>query len=291
VGGGAVVTPARRQGNPGAGGDVQGSVVMFRVAGAALCLVVFAACGRGAAPGGPGQGSTGDLDGRTFLSTGVTENGAPRPLVAGTRISIRFEAARLNANAGCNHLGGRYRVESGALVVDDLATTDMACVPATRMDQDTWLAAVLTGRPTIDLNGDALTLAGGGVEIAMKDRRTVDPDRPLTGPRWRVESIITGDAVSSTPQEAEAHFTFAADGRVTGSTGCNDFFGSYQAAGGMITFSGVGMTKKACQGAVNVLERAVTALFDGRPAPYRIEADQLTVTYSTGNGGLQLRAA
>ncbi|MGE5828183.1 MAG: META domain-containing protein, partial [Micromonosporaceae bacterium] len=214
-----------------------------------------------------------------------------KALVAGTRISIRFESGRLNANAGCNHLGGPYSVESGTLVVNDLAMTDMACMPATRMDQDTWLAAVLTARPTIDLDGDTLMLASGPVELTMKDRRTVDPDRSLAGPRWRVESIIAGDAVSSTPQEAEAHLTFTSDGQVDGSTGCNEFHGSYQAAGGMITFSKVGMTKKACPGAVNVLERAVTALFDGRPAPYRIEADQLTVTYPTGNGGLQLRAA
>ena len=264
---------------------------MFRVAGAALCLVMLAACGRGASPGGPGRGPTGDLDGRTFLSTEVTENGAAKQLVAGTRISIRFEAGRLSANAGCNHLGGPYSVESGMLVVDDLAMTDMACMPAARMDQDTWLAAMLTGRPTIDLAGDSLVFASGPVEVTMKDRRTVDPDRALAGPRWRVESIITGDAVSSTPQEAEAHLTFTADGRVSGSTGCNEFHGSYEAVGGMITFSQVGMTKKACQGAVNVLERAVTALFDGRPASYRIEADQLTVTYATGTGGLQLRAA
>jgi len=263
---------------------------MFRMAGAALCLVMLAACGRGAAPGGPGPGASGDLDGRTFLSTEVTENGSVKPLVAGTRISIRFEAGRVSANAGCNHLGGPYSINSGKLVVNDLAMTDMACMPAARMDQDTWLAAMLTGRPTIDLAGDSLVLAGGPVEVKLTDRRTVDPDRALAGPRWRVESIITGDAVSSTPQEAEAHLTFTADGSVSGSTGCNEFHGSYQAAGGMITFKQVGMTKKACPGAVDVLERAVTALFDGRPATYRIEADQLTVTYPTGTGGLQLRA-
>jgi hypothetical protein len=50
------------------------------------------------------------------------------------------------------------------------------------------------------------------------------------------------------------------------------------------------MTKKACLGGANTLEKAVTALFDGRPVPYTIDADVLTVTYPSGTGGLQLRA-
>jgi heat shock protein HslJ len=168
--------------------------------------------------------------------------------------------------------------------------TAMACLPSSKMDQDSWLADLLTGRPTIDLNGDALVLKGGPVEIRMQDRRVVDPDRPLAGPRWRVETIITGDAAASTPQGVEAYFAFTADGRVSGNTGCNEFHGGYQAAAGMVTFSQVSMTKKACPGAVNALEAAVTALFDGRPVPYRIEADQMTVTRPDEAGGLQLRA-
>jgi hypothetical protein len=34
----------------------------------------------------------------------------------------------------------------------------------------------------------------------------------------------------------------------------------------------------------------VTKLFAGGPVAVRIEADQMTVTYSDGSGGLQLRA-
>jgi heat shock protein HslJ len=95
--------------------------------------------------------------------------------------------------------------------------------------------------------------------------------------------------VSSTPGGTEAHFTFAADGRVTGNTGCNQFNGAYAAAADTITFSQVAMTKMACPGPINALEMAVTVLFDGRPGAYRIEANQLTLTYADGTGGLQLR--
>ncbi len=162
-------------------------------------------------------------------------------------------------------------------------------MPAARAEQDTWLADLLGSRPTISLNGDTLVLTGESSQVTLLDRQVADPDRELVGPRWRVETIIKGDVASSAPGEAESHFTFDAGGRVTGNTGCNQFSGAYQATADTLTFSQVGMTKKACPGAVNALELAVTVVFDGRRVPYRIEANQLTLTYPDGTGGLQLR--
>ncbi len=264
----------------------------IRVLGLALCLAVLAsacASGGGGAPADGGDQVGPQLDGRTFLSTEVTENGAPRQLVEGTRIRLRFEERSLNANAGCNHLSGEYTVDGTALVVGQLAMTEMACLPAARAEQDTWLAALLSSRPTVTVRGDTLVLSGESIEVTLLDREVADPDRALVGPRWRVESVIRGDAASSTPGGTEAHFTFTADGRVSGSTGCNRFTGAYEAAADTIAFSQVAMTKMACSGEVNALEMAVTVLFDGRPVAYRIEANQMTLTYVDGTGGLQLR--
>ncbi len=264
---------------------------MIRVASVVSCICVLAA---GCASGGPGsrtsQGPGAEIDGRTFLSTAVVENGTARPLVEGSRIRIRFDNGRLNADAGCNQLSGPYTVDGSALVVNELAMTEMACQPPERMDQDTWLAGLLNSRPTINVSGDTLVLTNGMSEVTMADREVVDPDRALVGPRWRVESLIAGDAVSSIPGDAEAYLMFSADGRLTGYTGCNQFGGAYAATAGSITFGQVAMTKKACFGGANLLESAVTVLFDGRPVPYRIDADQMTLTYANGTGGLQLRA-
>jgi heat shock protein HslJ len=265
--------------------------MMIRVAGVASCVFLLAAgCATGGPGHGAGQGPDGQLDGRTFLSTAVTESGVPRPLVEGSRIRIAFNKGQVHADAGCNQLSGPYTVDGSALVVNELAMTEMACQPSERMDQDTWLGALLSSRPTINVRGDTLVIANNTSEVTMVDREVADPDRALVGPRWRVESLIAGDAVSSTPGDAEAHVTFSADGRVTGSTGCNQFGGVYAATAGSITFSQIFTTKKACFGGANLLESAVTVLFDGRPVPYRIDADQMTLTYANGTGGLQLRA-
>ena len=85
------------------------------------------------------------------------------------------------------------------LVVPGMAMTEMACEPAALMDQDTWLSAVLTSRPTVALDGDTLTLTADGAVITFVDREVADPDRPLEGTTWNVEGLVSNDAVSSIP--------------------------------------------------------------------------------------------
>lgn len=64
----------------------------------------------------------------------------------------------------------------------------------------------------------------------------------LAGTAWLVDAMGgTGVVAGSEPTIA-----FSEDGRISGSTGCNSFFGSYQQAGDRLTFSGLGMTKMAC---------------------------------------------
>ena len=65
---------------------------------------------------------------------------------------------------------------------------------------------------------------------------------PVVGPTWQLALIGT-----TAPTGSEATITFADDGRVYGSTGCNRYFGQYDlAAGGALTLSQVGSTRMAC---------------------------------------------
>jgi heat shock protein HslJ len=246
----------------------------------------LAACGQGS--GAHDSVTAPDLDGRTFVSTAATTNGQPHELVPGTKVRLTFEDGKLGANAGCNQMSGAYSLDGATLVVGNLASTMMACDSA-RQAQDEWLTALLTGRPTVTLAGDDLTLATAKDELRLQDRRVAEPDKPLVGTQWKVESIITPDAVTSVAGAEKAAFTFGADGRVTGNTGCNEFSGPYEKTADAITFGAIAMTKMACTGGADTMERAVVALFDGRPVAYKIEADRLTMTNPDGHG-LQLRA-
>lgn len=254
-----------------------------RVALAALGFLLVA-CGSLA-----GSGGTTDLRGRTFLSTGVTENGQPKSLVQGTRILLNFSAdgTKIGANAGCNHMGGDARVDNGRLFVGDMASTMMGC-DGGRNEQDAWVAKLLMDKPTIQLTGAELVIKSATAEVRLVDRKVADPDRPLAGTLWTVESLIDGQVASSIPLGAVAHFTINPDGALRGNTGCNQMGGTVVVTSTTLRFSGVFTTKMACEPDRMRLEQAVLDVLRD-DVSYTIDADVLRLRHTSGKG-LDLRA-
>lgn len=258
--------------------------MIARAAMAVVGMLLLVGCGSLA-----GSGGLSDLRGRTFLSTGVMENGHAKPLVAGTRIRLSFdeEGRRIGANAGCNHMGGEARVEGGRLLVGDMAMTAMAC-DGGRGEQDAWLAQFLASAPTIRLSAEELVLANNTTEIRFLDRKVADPDRPLVGTLWIVESIVDRDTASSIPQGAVAQLLVNGDGTFTGNTGCNHMGGAATVAAPRIRFAGVFTTKMACEQDRMRLEQSVLDVLRDEVG-YEIEADLLRLRHASGKG-LDLRA-
>lgn len=255
--------------------------------GTALAALLMLASGCATAEPGSDGGAGGTPAGRVFLSTAVTEDGRPFPLEPGTRIRLSFGTdSELSVNAGCNSMGGRFRVDGGRLALPDLAMTDMGCL-AGLQEQDRWVAGLLTSRPGWRLAGDTLTLTAGTKEITMTDREVADPDRPLVGTRWEVDTVLAGDAAASAP--AGAYLVFTDEGRVQGSTGCNQMSGAAKRDGDRISFAQLITTKMACADELNRLEAAVISVLDGSVA-WRVDADRLELRNPNGHG-LSLRAA
>ena len=240
-------------------------------------LLGACAGGGSATPGPTGR----ELDGRTFLSTGLEG----RSLVAGSTVRLGFESGQLSGSAGCNSMGGPYRIDGDRLIAGQLATTEMACDPAL-MEQDRWLSDLLGGA-TIALDGDTLTLTGVATRLTLVDREAADPDRSLLGTRWVVDGIVSGGAVSSVVAGVTAALTFS-DGRVDVEAGCNTGGGAVQVTDSMLDFGPISLTKMACAPGTMAVEGAVTAVLSGT-AGYTIEAGILTL--DTGGSGLILRAA
>jgi heat shock protein HslJ len=227
-----------------------------------------------------GAGGSDGLRGRTFLSTAVTEDGRAKTLAGDTRISLWFaEDGRLVANAGCNTMQSPVDTGDGRLGVEDLATTEMGC-DAARHAQDEWFAKVLTAKPSWRLSADTLTLESGGTTVTLLDKKAVQPDLPLTGTRWTLDTIIQGEVASSTAGSSKAYVVFD-DGQVQGSTGCNSMGGTATVSGGTVTFGSIGATRKACDGPANDVERAVLAVLDGAVSA-AVDGNRLTLKHPSG---------
>ena len=225
------------------------------------------------------------LTGRQFLATGVTKDGQPFALAAGTRIRLTFENGRLGAQAGCNIIGGALTIDGNKLVFSGGEMTEMACQEP-RMAQDQWLIAFLTSSPTSALNGNDLTLTSGTTVVTLLDREVAEPDQPLVGPTWSLNSLINGETASSIPVGVEASVTFLAEGTFSMNDGCNSGGGKYAVDGDQITFSEIVQTKMACHGAAGQVEQAVLAVI-GTQAPVRFAIDSGSLSLTSGAAGLQ----
>jgi heat shock protein HslJ len=226
------------------------------------------------------------LDGRTFLSTEVVGY----QLVDGSQIQLTFDGANIAAAGGCNQIASTWSLEGATLVVAQPAMTMMACQPASLMDQDTWLTALLTSRPTVTVDGDELTIAAtDGTVVTFLDQSVADPDLPLEGTTWNLEGLVTADAVSSIAFPGRVPTLLLEGGAVTLDTGCNTGRGSYTISGSDITFGPIATTRMACTDpAGSATETAVLTVLSGTVSS-EIEADVLRLT--NGTNGLVMRAA
>ena len=118
-----------------------------------------------------------------------------------------------------------------------------------------------------------LTFAGASAGMAQG---TATPAR-LTGGDWVVQSI--GGA--SVAGDGRGRIAIAADGRVTGSGGCNRLMGRTDINGESITFSTLATTRMACAPAVMQQERKLLDALQATRS-YRLDGAALTLRNVSG---------
>lgn len=240
---------------------------------------------------GDGAGSEG-LAGRAFVGTDVTVDGEPYELAADTKLRLSFNDGELGADAGCNSMGGTFVVTDDVLVVDSLSQTEMACVPEARMEQDTWLVGILTGGPTVLVDGDRLVLTAGTTVITLTDEEVADPDRPLVGTAWELDTVLSGDTASSDASTASAEalvLTLVYEGTYTVSGSCGIAPTGTFALGtdrDVVTFTAD--PADLCAREMTTSEAALNQVLAAEQATYEIDRDRLTLL--AGGKGVSLRA-
>jgi heat shock protein HslJ len=253
----------------------------YRAIAAVIAVALLATgCGRSASSIG---GEGGDMVGKVFNSTSVTEQGKPRALVAGTSVQLRFtDDGRLLASAGCNQMQGPVSLDGGKVAVSDLGMTAMGCPSPDLHTQDEWLSKLLSAKPSWRMDGANLVITGSDAEIVLAPETSAT----LVGGTWKVDGLIAKDAVSSVPGGVVATFAFQSD-QVQVLAGCNTAGGPYKADAQKIEFGQLTLTDKSCGPDEMAVEKAVGDLLKG-PVSYKLDGKALTLTNAEG-AGLQLR--
>ena len=177
------------------------------------------------------NGATASLDGDWRLQAG-TNQGQPVPLVAGSPINLKIDGTQAGGTAACNHYGGKIHVSASNVSFSELAQTEMACIDDRIMASEAAYMTALQKVTTADRSGNAMVLSGPEVELRFALIPLV-ANADLVGTTWVLDSLISGDAVSSTVGE-RATLRFNADGTFSASTGCRDVTGRYTVEGNQV---------------------------------------------------------
>lgn len=101
------------------------------------------------------------------------------------------------------------------------------------------------------------TLLGG---LSGCSRHSGMPAETIAGVAWTLVEV-DGTTVDPAQMNRPATLLLDADGRASGSTGCNQFGGPYTIAGDEIRFGAIAMTRMACPDRMDV-ESAYAAVFE-----------------------------
>lgn len=203
---------------------------MSRFAAAFTAIVVLVAACAGATvstqPSEPPQGL--DLNGPWQLVQG-TIAGNPLSLVEDTRVTLIVDGSHVSGEAACNRYFGDFTQSDGRLTFPGFGATEMACGEPAMALEAAYLSA-LTSVDSARMDGPALVLTGPtGFELRF-ERLEPPPMAELVDTQWVLESLVTGDSVSSVvPQSAT--LLLNADGSLEGSTGCRTLSGRYKIRG------------------------------------------------------------
>ncbi|MBN8509910.1 MAG: META domain-containing protein [Burkholderiales bacterium] len=232
-----------------------------------------------AAPAGPPR----DLEGSAWTLAWVPGFELPAQPLA----TLRFEGGRAAGTDGCNRYTTGYTRTPGQLRFGaKQAATLMACPPLAEAVA-TRFGAVLVETAAYRTESDTLTLLdAAGQPLA---RLQEQPNR-IAGSSWQVSSVNNGrQAVVGVIAGTRLTMVFGADGRLSGSAGCNTYGASYTADGSAIRVGPPAATRKACAEPEGVMaqEAAFLAALQ-TAATQRLEGDWLELR--TAGGALAVSA-
>ncbi|MEU0372969.1 META domain-containing protein [Streptomyces sp. NPDC006283] len=109
---------------------------------------------------------------------------------------------------------------------------------------------------------------------------SVQPDVPVNGVHWSVDSVTVDGSKTEAP--AGAHVEIDDKGRAGGNYGCNHFGADVKIDGDTITVGPAEMTEMACDKKVQGFEEALRAAFAGT-LKAKLTDGRLTLTTETGD--------
>ena len=248
---------------------------------AVLAIIVLSGCSTTS----PGSATPTDesLDGEWTLTEGSDATGT---------FDLKDGIATLVLTGGnpggrtpCNAFGATVSGGVGAIDITPTFQTEAACADADLMAIEPRYLDALDGVTEAAVTSTGLSLTGPKISLTFALAPQV-PTSKLTGTDWRLESVVTGEAVSSVL--GDGLLKLRNDGTLVGNAGCRDFTGSWKVDAGVVSVSELEFAAADCPADFVAQEDAVESLFSA-PFSAEVTGDQLTLTSGDGSAGLVFR--
>ena len=201
-----------------------------------------------------GCGENGGADASQLEDTPwVLTSGSGITLPASVAPSALFVAGEVSGSTGCNQYSGPYEIDGDSLDIGTLTQTLIACVPPRDAVERAYVRAL----------GQVARWAIDGEELVLSDSDREEVLRYGAGSivgDWTVTGILSGDAFSSPIAGTEVTATFAEDGTLTGSAGCNNYMTSYTTDRVAIEIEPAATTRKFCPEPAGIMDQEAAFL-------------------------------
>ncbi len=192
--------------------------------------------------------------------------------------SVTFTIDTVGGFSGCNRYTAPYTLDGDALEIGQVAMTQMACPPPADAVEREYLAAFgrVTGLRVDDDGARLVLLDDDDAELLRFGQASPVGD-------WEVTAFLTGNAVSSPVPGTTITASFAADGTLTGSAGCNTYRSDFTTNQGDIEIGSPSSTKKLCPAPEGVMGQEAAYLAAIPTAVrYRVDGSSLALLSADG---------
>lgn len=255
-----------------------------------LTLLALAGCGTdtgresdGAAEAGSAVSTDLPLTDVRWSIESLSVDGKKTAAPAGASVEIDSKG-KASAQTGCNSIGAKVTIDGDTITVGEKTQTMMGC-PKELEAFEKALGGAFGGKLKAEVEDKKLTLTtDGGDSIAL----TAEKPAPLVGTGWAVTSLVSDGTARSLPKDKKgetpkATLTFAKNGTVSGSLGCNGFSAPAKVEGSTITFGMLKSTKRLCPEPAMSVERELMKVLEGQ-VTYEVHHRELTLKAADGEG-------
>jgi heat shock protein HslJ len=222
-------------------------------------------------------GDTPELNSTAWVLTALPG----QTLLPDASVTARFEGGRVQGTDGCNRYSSPYTLDGSTLQVGPRGiSTQMACAPAVMKQAEAFMSALAGARTYRIAAGELQLLTAGGTVLATLAAQS----QAVSGTAWRVTGYNNGkQAVASVLADTNLTMAFSADGKVSGSAGCNRYTAAYTSEGQKLAFGSVAATRMMCARPERVMEQEQQFLKAlSTVATARLEGDRLELRTSEG---------